>query len=115
MSVAFHGIESLVVTFQTEGVTAGYPAGMSANDTVANAADATAPVGVVLNQRGKLAAVQVKGFARVAYSGTAPSLGYGSLVADGQGGLRTAASGETGRTCLVVQVDTTKNEVGVFL
>lgn len=115
MSVAFHGIESLVVTFQTEGVTAGYPAVMSANDTVADAADAAAPVGLTLNQRGKLAAVQMKGFARVSYSGTAPSLGYVSLVADGQGGLRTAASGETGRTCLVVQLDEAKHEVGVFL
>lgn len=115
MSVAFQGIETLVVTFRTEGVTAGKPAAMSANETVTDAADATAPVGLVLNQRGKLAAVQVKGFARMPYSGTAPGLGFVSLVADGQGGLRTAASSESGRSCLVVQVDETNHEVGVFL
>ena len=42
MSIAFHGIENTVVTFRTEQVTAGYPAAVSANGAVADAADGAA-------------------------------------------------------------------------
>ena len=115
MSVAFRGIEDLVVTFKTAGVTAGYPAAMRENSTVADAADGAAPVGIALNQRGTHAAVQMRGFAEVPYSGAAPALGWNSLVADGSGGLRAAASGETGRACLVVEVNTPETKLGLFL
>lgn len=115
MSIAFHGIENTVVTFRTEQVTAGYPAAVSANGAVADAADGAAPAGIALNQRGSFAAVQIRGFAQTTYSGTAPSLGWNSLVADGGGGLRVAGSGETGKSCLVVEVNTAENKLGVFL
>lgn len=90
MSVAFNGIDSLVVTFRAEDTAAaGVPAAMSGNDTVGKAAAGAAPVGIVL--------------------------GFASLVADGSGGLRAAGTGETGRNCLVVSVDTTGKTMGLFL
>ena len=77
MSVAFNGIENLVVTFQAGTVAVGNPAAMSANNTVRNAISGTAPVGIVRNKRNDHAAVQVKGYAETKYSGsTAPSLGW---------------------------------------
>lgn len=116
MSVAFSGIENLVVTFQAGTVVVGNPAAMSANHTVRNAGNGTAPVGIVLNKRSNHAAVQVKGYAEMSYSGsTAPTLGWNSLVADGSGGLRAAADGETGRSCLVVSLDTANKKLGLFL
>ena len=62
-----------------------------------------------------LAAVQLRGYVQAAYTGTAPALGFASLVADGSGGLRVAGTGETGRNCLVVSVDTTGKTMGLFL
>lgn len=116
MAVAFNGMESLVVTFQAQSVTAGHFAAMSENDTVKDAENGTAPVGRILNQRGDHAAVQVRGYAQAAYSGdSAPSLGWNQLVADGAGGLRLAQSSEKGRDCLVVRLDTEKKTVGLFL
>ena len=61
MAVAFNGMESLVVTFQAQSVTAGHFAAMSENDTVKDAENGMAPVGLILNQRGDHAAVQVRG------------------------------------------------------
>lgn len=116
MSVAFNGIDSLVVTFQAEDTAAaGVPAAMSGNDTVGKAAAGTAPVGIVLGKRKDYAAVQLRGYVQAAYTGTAPALGFASLVADGSGGLRAAGTGEIGRNCLVVSVDTTGKTMGLFL
>lgn len=116
MSVAFQGMDNLVVTFQAETVTRGWPAAVCADNTVGNAGAGKAPAGIVLNLRSGHAAVQVKGFAEVKYSGsTAPVLGWNQLVADGSGGLRAAASGETGRACLVVNKNTADKTMGLFL
>lgn len=116
MSVAFYGTENAVLTFEVGTVTAGYPVAMSANNKVANAASGNAIVGVALNKRNGFGAVQVRGYTELIYTGTtAPSLGYNMLVANGSGGVRLAGSGETGRSCLVVNLDTTNKIVGLFL
>lgn len=116
MSVSFNGIENLVVTFRAGTVVVDSPAVMSANNTVRNAGSGVAPVGIVRNKRNDHAAVQVKGYAEVKYSGaTVPSLGWNSLVTDGTGGLRVSATDETGRNCLVVSLNTTSKTMGLFL
>lgn len=115
MSTAFHGIDELVVTFAAGTVTAGYPAAMSGNKTVRNAGNGVAPVGITLNKRSGFGAVQIRGYAEVTYSGTAPSLGWNTMVADGSGGLRVANDGEKGRSCLVVDLNTTNKIAGLFL
>jgi hypothetical protein len=52
----------------------------------------------------------------VPYSGSAaPSLGWNRLVANGSGGMRLAASGENGRACLVVNLNTIDKTMGLFL
>lgn len=115
MSVAFNGIGTMVVTFQAGTVTPGFPAAMQENGKVQNAADKAAPVGIILNKRNDHAAVQVQGFAEVTYSGSDPTLGWNSLVADSSGGLRLATAEETGRACLVVTLDTEHKKMGLFL
>ncbi len=116
MSVAFNGTETMVLTFKVDTATTGGLVGMSENNTVKTAADGTAPVGIVLNQRSGHAAVQVRGYAELGYSGeTAPSLGFQTLVADGTGKLRLAATGETGKQCLIVNCNITDKILGLFL
>lgn len=107
MSVAFEGINRLVVTFLAGDVTAGKPVVMGGEGSVKNASSGQMPVGVALHARDGHAAVQLKGFVTVQYSGTtAPALGWTALVAD---------SGESGRMCLVVTRDSEKKTVGLFL
>ena len=91
MSVAFEGIDRLVVTFLAGDVTAGKPVVMGGEGSVKNASSGQMPVGVVLHARDGHAAVQLKGFVTVQYSGTsAPALGWTALVADSAGCLRAA-------------------------
>ena len=113
MSVAFDGIGRSVLTFEAGDVKKGDVVAMSGNDTVAKAAAAEVPVGIVLNKRQDWAAVQVKGYVELPDSGTAPPVGGNKRAADGHGGLRTAA--DKGRDCLVVRVDTAENKMGLFL
>ena len=50
------------------------------------------------------------------YSGSpAPVLGWNRLVTDGAGGLRPEQTGETGRACLVVNLNTEEKTMGLFL
>ena len=93
MSVEFGGMGSMVVTMKAVAVTTGGIAGMDGNDTVRNANGGVAPVGVVLNKRNNHAAVQIRGYVRVKYSGSpAPVLGWNRLVTDGAGGNRVKKS-----------------------
>ena len=116
MSVAFNGIDNQVVTFQASTGEAGDTMAMDANNRVKMAPGGAAPVGILLNKRCGHGAVQIRGYVQVSYSGsTAPELGWNSLVADGSGGLRLAASGETGRDCLVVSLNTAEKTAGLFL
>ena len=91
MSVAFEGIDRLVVTFLAGDVTAGKPVEMGGEGSVKNASSGQMPVGVALHAQDGHAAVQLKGFVTVQYSG------------------------ESGRMCLVVTRDSEKKTVGLFL
>lgn len=91
MSVAFEGIDRLVVTFLAGDVTAGKPVVMGGEGSVKNASSGQMPVGVALHARDGHAAVQLKGFVTVQYSG------------------------ESGRMCLVVARDSEKKTVDLFL
>ena len=115
MSVAFEGMETVVLTFLSGSTTVGFLGAMSGNNTVKNAGAGVAPVGVILNKRNGHVAVQVRGYTELKYSGTAPGLGWNNLVSDGSGGLRLAATGETGKACLVVNLNTDDKKMGLFL
>ncbi len=92
--------------------TAGYPCKLSANDTVINAAAGDDFCGVISGVRGTLVTVQYAGFVTLPYTGTAPSVGYATLVANGSGGVKTAQSG---KAYLVTNVNTTAATVTVLL
>ena len=100
MNVSFEEIGRLAVTFADSGVAAGQVCKVSGNGTVAPCADGDKFCGVVEGVRGGHAAVQVAGFAQVAFSGSL-SVGYVNLCANGSGGVKAG----TGREYLVVRVD----------
>ena len=93
-------------------ITNGYPCQFTANDTVSNSAAGGEFCGVIEGVRGSLATVQYHGFVTLPYSGSAPTVGYGILVADGTGGVKTATSG---RSYLIVHVDTAAKTLGLML
>ena len=111
MEISFAGIGQVAATFavtQTEEkpLSIGHAVALTAADTVGLGSAGAAPCGVILSlDKDDKAAVQVEGFATVAYTGSAaPAVGWTGLAVDGAGGVQAASSG--GRSCLVVRVDT---------
>ncbi len=111
MKTAFEQIGYLAVTFADGGCTAGQVCKVSGNGTVSACADGEKFCGIADHVRGGYAAVQVAGFAKAPYTGTAPSVGYVNLCADGNGGVKSG----TGREYLVVAVNPTENTVTIKL
>lgn len=114
---SFEDIGAVAATFAAgDGVKGGQVVKVSDNGTAAACADGEAFCGVAMEPRKGGAAVQVKGFVTVPYTG-ALAVGWAELVADGQGGVRPAAAAATdsqgavtgtaeqGVTALVVSVD----------
>lgn len=112
MKVAFEEIGRMSATFAATGGENGQVCKISANGTVAPCADGDVFCGVLEGVRKGFAGVQLEGFAEVGYTGTAPSLGYVNLAANGSGGVKTASAG---RACLVVSVDTADQTVIIKL
>ena len=110
--VSFKGIGANGVTFKsalTRGSDEGKVVKVSANDTVALCDDGDLFAGVVktIAESDGAAVVQTKGFVTVSYSGTAPTLGWCVLDADGAGGVTKTGS----RSYEVVNVDSSNNLV----
>lgn len=108
MNISYEGIGFLLVTFPDECAVEGQVCkinefglaeGCIANDLFC---------GVVHSVEKTMAAVQLEGFVKARYTGTAPVMGYAKLVADGFGGVCVNTAG---REFLVVQVDTNKRIV----
>ena len=113
MSVSFEGVGQICATFLGSGLTEGKVVKLSQNGTAAPCKTDDPFCGVVLHCGDGACTVQVRGFVSVPYSGTAPTVGWCALAADGQGGVKTAASG--GMKLLVVDVDATAKTVTVML
>lgn len=108
--IDFTGYGENLLTFKAaEGIKCDFPAQVTENDTVGNAADGVAFCGVVKSARAGIATVLMNGYAVLPYTGDAPSLGYGILAADGNGGVKTATKG---RSVTVITVNTDKKTVG---
>ncbi len=102
---SFEGIGAVVATFSAgDGVKGGQVVKLTAADTVGTCIDGDGFCGVAMEPRRGGAAVQLKGFAQVPFTGTL-SPGWCDLAANGAGGVRAAASGETGVKALVVSTD----------
>lgn len=114
MELSFNGYGENAATFAAlDGVAPGAPVKMTANGTVGPCAAGDSFCGVALNARGGYAAVQLSGYVRLPYGGTAPAVGWQSLSAAGDGKIQTAGTG--GRTYLVVDVDETAADCGLIL
>jgi hypothetical protein len=114
MEVSFNGYGENAVTFEAQDdVTAGAPVKMAGNGTVGACASGDDFCGVALNVRGGYAAVQLCGYVRLPYSGTAPAVGWQALSAAGDGAVQVAANGS--RTMLVVDTDETTKTCGILL
>ena len=112
MKVCFEEIGHMSATFAAQSGQYGQVCKVSGNGTVAPCADGDQFCGVMEGIRGGFGAVQLHGFATLGYTGTAPSLGYVNLVANGTGGVKV---GSAGKARLVVSVDTGSNSVIVEL
>ena len=91
--ISFEDIGAVVATCQVEeGVTGGQVVKLTGNAKVGPCADGEAFCGVALQPRSTIAGVQFKGFVTV---GCADELtvGWATLVADGNGGVKIAADG----------------------
>ncbi len=107
MKVSYEGIGQLCASFVCGvDVTEGALVKASANGTVSKCAAGEEFCGVAaaVSHDGTLCSVQLGGFVTAAFSGTAPTVGFGKLCADGSGGVKTG--GEKSR--LIVAVDGTK-------
>ena len=103
MNISYEGIGHLSVTFPASGCQVGEVCKID-TDGVAKACTAgDAFCGLTESVSGSQAGVQIRGFARVAYTGTAPAMGYANLSADGSGGVKADSAGVR---YLVVEVDT---------
>ena len=113
MELSFAGIGQVACTFQTEAqeeedtvkLAIGHVVALTAASTVGFGTAGAAPCGVILAlEKDQTATVQVDGFAKVTYSGSAaPTVGWGSLGVDGSGGVQAASTG--GAPALVVSAD----------
>ncbi len=107
--LSFNGYNSNTLTFLgDETITVGTPVKVSGEATVSACAAGDSFFGVAEINRGGVITVSASGYTELPYSGTAPSYGYGSLVADGNGGVKTGS----GRSVTVVKVDTAAKVCG---
>lgn len=118
MSISYQGIGQWCATFACSSMTEGKVVKIgSSNETVAACSAGDNFCGVVTSvaHDGSACSVQLGGFVTVGYSGTAPGLGFSSLVANAAGGVAAAGEGQTGRSYLVVSVDTAAKTVTIKL
>lgn len=110
--VSNKGFNEGVITLGYKGGAVGDPVTVTENGACAPCEAGQKPVGILLGQRSGIASVQVMGHQRVKYSGTAPSLGMDTIVADGNGGIKAAANG---REVIVLAVESVAGTVVIIL
>jgi len=116
MNVSFEGAHETIVTMTTASASINpqNPVKLNGDGNVTNAALNDVAIGIALQKpAGGIVPVQIGGYIRVRYSGTAPGVGFQSLVADGMGSMASAATG--GRTYLVLDVDTANKWIGIMI
>ena len=113
MNISMKGYGENTATFNADGIVcASHTVKMANNLTVAPCQDGDDFIGVAVNIRNALACVQLDGYTKVTFSGTAPAVGYCSLVADGNGGVKVS---EGAREYLVTDVDAVNGTAGIIL
>ncbi|MCI2057952.1 MAG: DUF2190 family protein [Oscillibacter sp.] len=114
MKLSYEAIGQWCATFACSGVSEGQVVKISANDTAAACSDSDAFAGVAVSvaHGGEACSVQLGGMVSVPYSGTAPAVGWTTLTADENGGVKAAS---TGKTYLTVHTDTAAKTVTFVL
>ena len=113
MAISFGSIGEKYVTFlAADSAKKGEVCKVSTNCTAAGCAAGDEFCGLVREVEGGRAGVQLGGYMEVAFSGTMPSVGYATLAADGNGGVKSAQSG---KKCLIVFADNSAKTIGLFL
>ena len=104
--VSFEGVGQVAATFYAEeGVKGGQVVKVSGDAAVGPCAAGDRFDGVALSAREGFAGVQTGGFVSVKCADSAVTVGFVSLTADGNGGVKKAGSGDKGREFLVVADD----------
>ena len=113
MNLSYQDIGQVCAGFQAAaGLGAGKLCKITDNGTVGSCAKNDVFNGVTMKVRNGMATVALRGFVTVKYAGTAPALGECKLVAASAFEVQVA---ETGKSCLVVSVDTANQEVTVLM
>ncbi len=113
MNNYFDGFDRMEVTLHsTKEVAKGKAVEFMEAYTVDRALDGHNFVGVCTYAENYMASIQLRGYARVAYTGTAPDCGYIKLTGNGKGGVKVD---DNGRYVLVTDVDTEDNTCGIIL
>ena len=92
MSVSFEGVGQVCTTFLGGGLTEGHVVKLAGNGTVGACSDGDGFIGAAVCCKDDACTVQVGGFVTVSYSGTAPSVGWRALAADGNGGVKAVGT-----------------------
>ena len=112
MNVSYEQIGHLSVTIPAGTCQAGQVCKVGTDGKAASCSAGDRFCGVAEVIRGDYAGVQIHGFAGVSYTGTAPTLGYVNLSANGSGGVKVDSSGVS---YLVLEVDTAAKTVTIEL
>lgn len=114
MNISFESIGSEYVTFSARGtLSQGTPCKVIANGAVMACTAGDDFCGVACAPKNDTVAVQLRGFVTLPYTGTAPTLGYCGLVADGTGKVKV--SSDAARKFLTVQVNPASATVCILL
>ncbi len=113
MNFSINGYGENTTTFRTTGlVCTSHTVKMADNLIVAPCEAGDEFIGIAVSTGDGYAGVQLDGYVKVDFTGTAPAVGYCNLTADGKGGVKTDTNG---RKYLVVEVDTNTNKAGIIL
>ena len=110
MNFSINGYGENTATFRTTGlVCTGHTVKMADNLIVSPCEAGDEFIGIAVNTKDGYAGIQLEGYVKTDFSGTAPSVGFCGLAADGKGGVTVDSDG---RKYLVVEVDTVNNKAG---
>lgn len=113
MNLSYQDIGQVCAGFRADaGLSADKLCKVTGNGTVGSCAKNDVFCGVAMKVRNGMATVALRGFITVKYAGTAPTPGECKLAAASAFEVQVA---ETGRSCLVVSVDTANQEVTVLM
>ena len=104
--------EGIITLYVDESTAVGTPVSMTDSGSCSASNDGDKFVGILVNSRAGIGAVQVKGYANIPYSGTDLTLGITEIAADGNGKIKMAAGG---RTVTVIGVNTAEKTAELLM